>query len=416
MGAIRAVLLAIIGLLSGAWLGVDAAKSRAKRAAERAAAPPAAPVPFKPRKRDQARAAAHNAKTGAATLAGRASHAVAHLLHRDGDGASDVKPASAPAGRAGHTDIADIHGWFGYGAELFKRFGADHCPAWAAALSFFSILSFVPILLCGIALLGFVIQDPAQAAQKVQEFIANLLPGATAAKQAAQIIEQIKVEDRLRDLRNLSSVTGLIGLLSLFWAASRIVVNAATPMNAAFATEEKRGFFNMQVYAFGLMLGAGTLFLLSLLPSSGPALLRHIPLFSGIEDPSPWWLNILILLVSVLINAAMFTIIYRFLPSPSAGVDWTEARFAGLIVAVLWEVAKQGLAFYLSRFGGDKNYDKVYGGLGGLILLILWVYYSSMILLLGAEIAKMYSEWRDIKGHKDSKRSAKKQAAAKAAA
>lgn len=394
MAAIRAVLLAIIGLLSGAWLGVDALKSGAARAAKDTNVPP---KPFRPRKRDQVRLAAHQAKNTTAALASRTSDAVSHLLHRSDAQQEPEKPASAPAGRAGHTDIGQVHGWFGYLKELFKRFGADHCPAWAAALSFFSILSFVPILLCGIALLGLVIQDPGEATLKVQQFVASLLPGKTAATQAAEIIDKIDVKERLKSLQDFSSTAGLIGLLSLFWAASRIVVNAATPMNAAFATEEKRGFFKMQVYAFGLMLGAGFLFLLSLLPSSGPALLRHIPLFGGMRDPSPWWLNILILLVSVLINAAMFTIIYRFLPSPSAGVDWTEARFAGLIVAVLWEAAKQGLAFYLSRFGGAKSYDKVYGPLGGLILVILWVYYSSMILLLGAEIAKMYSEWRDAK-------------------
>ncbi len=406
MAAIRAVLLAIIGIVSGAWLGLDALKSGAKQAAKSSDAPP---KPFRPRKRDQARLAVHQAKNTTAALTSRASHAVSRVIHRKKRAADEEpeKPASAPAGRAGHTDIGQVHGWFGYLRELFKRFGADHCPAWAAALSFFSILSFVPILLCGIALLGFVIQDPAQAAQKVQQFVANLLPGATAAKQAADIIKQIDVEKRLADLRNFSGTAGLIGLLSLFWAASRIVVNAATPMNAAFAAEEKRGFVKMQVYAFGLMFGAGTLFLLSLLPSSGPALLQHIPVFKGLPDPSPWWLNVIILAISVVINAAMFTIIYRFLPSPSAGVDWVEARFAGLIVAVLWEAAKQGLAFYLSRFGGDKNYDKVYGGLGGLILLILWVYYSSMILLLGAEIAKMYSEWRDNQGRKPVKTRAK---------
>jgi membrane protein len=352
--------LAIIGVLSGAWLGLDFLRHGTKKAA------PAVTLPHE-----------------------QASAAVATP--------APEKPVSAPGSQGGHSDVKDVHGAIGYVMELFKRFNADHCPAWAAALSFFSILSFIPLLLCGIAVLGIVIQDPHEAAKQVEGFVATLLPGKGTQAQAQEIIQRARIEERARDLANISGFAGVFGLLSLFWAASRIFVNAATPMNAAFRTQETRGFIKMQLYALGLLIGAGALFVLSLLPSSGVALLRNIPFLSGLPDPSPWWLNVLLFLLGVAINALMFTVIYRFMPSPSALITWKEAGVGGAVTAVLWEAAKQGFAFYLSEFAGDPKEDKMYGALGGLILLVLWVYYSSMILLLGAEICKLYSDAQDAK-------------------
>lgn len=308
-----------------------------------------------------------------------------------------VPEPSAPGAQVTHNTLAHVHGPLGYGKELLNRFNGDFCSAWAAALSFFAILSFVPILVCGIAVLGFVIQDPQIAAEKIQVLVQNIIPGSNDASAARQIIADAHIEQQAESLIRNRGIAGLIGIVSLFWAASRIFVNASTPMNAAFRTKETRNFLQMQISAIGLMFGAGLLFLLSLLPASGPALLRQLPFLSHLPDPSPWYMDILFFVLGVAINAAMFAVIYKYLPSPSARVSWRQAGFAGTFVAILWEAAKRGFAIYLEHFG-SKGYDKVYGSLGGLIILILWVYYSSMILLLGAEIAKLYQDYKEQKG------------------
>lgn len=308
------------------------------------------------------------------------------------------KPVSAPGAEDTHHDVRSLHGPVAFLKELFQRFNGDHCPAWAAALSFFGILSFFPVLICGIALLGLLIQDPDTAARQVERFLVNLLPGAGASSTARSIIAQANIREHAADLMKISGIASLIGIVSLFWTASRIFVNAATPMNAAFRVKETRGFLKMQLYAIGMLFGVGALFLLSFLPTSGPDFLRNIPFFRGLPDPSPWFLDVLFLLLGVAINSVMYAVIYKFLPSPAAGISWKEAFFAGTIVAVLWEIAKQGFAIYLRNFGGSQGYDKVYGSLGGIIILVLWVYYSSMILLLGAEIAKLYSDRREARG------------------
>jgi membrane protein len=283
-------------------------------------------------------------------------------------------------------DMKEVYGPLGYLKELFKRFGADQCGSWAASLSFFSILSIAPILLCGLAVLGFLIRDPNEASARVQDIIANVLPGssATAHKQAASLVEQMNIEKSAETLMASRGIAGIIGILSLFWAAMQIFVNAVPPVNAAFRAKETRGFVKLRTSALALLFGAGALFLLSLLPTSGAQILGRIV---TLPDPIPPILAFFFLLLSVAVNAVMYTVIYRFLPSPAAKVTWRAAAVAGVIVAILWEAAKQGFGFYLAHFA---NYNKMYGSLGGLVALIFWIYYSSMLLLLGAEIAGLY--------------------------
>lgn len=180
----------------------------------------------------------------------------------------------------------------------------------------------------------------------------------------------------------------MVGLVTLFWSALQIFVNAAAPFNAAFRVKETRNFFQLRLTALCLLLAAGGLFLLSLLPTSGAQLLTKLSLVE-LHYPLKPLVAFAFLSLSVAVNACMFSVIYRYLPSPSAKVEWRAAMIAGTIIAILWEAAKQGFGFYLSHYG---NYNKLYGSLGGLVGLIFWIYYTSMILLLGAEIASLYRD------------------------
>lgn len=322
-------------------------------------------------------------------------------LHKDNavvmekpDEGTKPLPASAPGSDAQHdASLADVHGPFGYLKELFKRFSGDYCGAWAASLSFFSILSIPPVLLCGLAVLGFVIQDPPTATVQMQSILAKVLPGTedTAKDQAASIITQLNVEKSVTTLKRQSGRAGVIGVISLFWASIQIFVNASTPMNAAFRTKETRGFIKLRLTALGLLFGAGLLFLLALTPTIAAQFIGSSKIlgFGPFKETIAPIVAVLLAVLGICFNAAMFTVIYRYLPSPSAKVTWKAAAMSGGFVALLWEGAKQGFAFYTSKYA---NYDKVYGTLGGLIAVVFWIYYTSMILLLGAEIANLYAD------------------------
>jgi membrane protein len=269
--------------------------------------------------------------------------------------------------------------------ELARRFGKDQCPVYAAALSFFSILSIVPLLVVALAALAFLFPSPGQAMAQLQNLIAQILPGDYAGSAAHRIMSDANIERSVEQLIRTRGIAGLIGLLSLLWAAMQIFVNAAPAMNAAFEVEETRGWIRLRLVAFGLLLGAGALFLLSLLPSSSPDFVRNLHI-SWLDLPQhvPWPIEALFWLAALAINTTMFALIYRFLPN--APTRWRQAFAGGVVAGLLWELAKQGFSTYLAHF---NSYNKVYGALGGLIVLLLWIYYTSMILLLGAEATSL---------------------------
>ena len=367
MTNIRGILLAVIAVLSGLGVSRDLAGRRAR---ERPKPVPATPKP--------ASAPPPPAEKPAKS--------------------EPAKPASVPGAEDGHSDVRTIYGPIGYLMELFKRFGADQCPAWAGALSFFSIVSIPFVLLCGLAVLGALI-DPQQATAQIQHLLAGVLPGGgrAAEQQAKQIIDQLNVEQSIHTLHAQRGVAGIIGVASLFWSSLQIFLNAMPPMNAAFRAKETRGFLQLRMYAAGLLLGSGVIFLVSLLPAAGVQVINSLHIFNlQLPVPPPFIVSALLFVIAIGINSLMFAIIYRYLPSPAARIDWREAWFAGIIVAVLWEVAKQLFALYLNRMG-SAGYNKVYGSLGGAVALVFWIYYTSMILLLGAEIAKLYSDVREAK-------------------
>lgn len=287
-------------------------------------------------------------------------------------------------------------GLVAYSKEFGKRFSADQCPVQAQALSFVGIVSLVPLLLCALAALSFLIRDPVQAADDVQRFLRHLVPGDQAGMAATQFIEQAHVVESARTLMDGKWWAVLLGVGALLWAALSLFVSATTPMNAAWEISETRSFFKLRLVALGVFVAAGVLFVVSVLLSSGPDFVRnlHIP-WLGLPKPTPFWIDALFELLAWCIDIAMFVVIYRYLPATQ--VTWRAALFGGVIIGFLWELFKKGFALYLAHFG---NYNKAYGALGGIFLLLTWIYYSCIILLAGALLCKMYHEHREEGGVK----------------
>ena len=112
--------------------------------------------------------------------------------------------------------------------------------------------------------------------------------------------------------------------------------------------------------------------------SSGP--LAHAIPFEGAIASG------LVELGAVVVSALMYAVIYKFLPSPAAHVSWKAALIGGAAAAIAFEIAKKGLSAFLLN-----PKQSVYGDLGNLIAFVLWIYYSMMILLLGAEVSAVYA-------------------------
>ncbi len=272
--------------------------------------------------------------------------------------------------------------------ELMARYSENECSIRAQSLSFVGIVSLIPLMLCGLAAVSFLIRDPVQAADYLRGVITHLLPGREAARAADDFIRQANVVESARTLMLGKWWAIILGVGSLVWASLSLVVSATTPMNAAWEVQETRGFIRLRLICLGVLLVTGILFTLSFLPTSGPNIVRnlHIP-WLGLPQPSPYWADALFELVAWGIDISMFVLLYRILPSTS--VSWRSALFGGAITGFLWELFKKGFAIYLSHSGSS---NKIYGAMGGAFLLISWIYYSCSVLLIGPILCKMYNE------------------------
>lgn len=283
--------------------------------------------------------------------------------------------------------------WIKFIFDVFERFGRDNGGLLAAGLAFFLVLAFVPLLLVGLWALGLVYSDkPDEAVAQIQHLLSSqILPGA-AGDEVKHLMERANIADMqghagptLLHILQGHGVAGIIGLLGIVWAAMQIFINGSTAMNAAWQAQEKRNWFHLRGVALALLVGVGVLLVLSLVVTAFSTYISNSPFahevpFAGAIEAG------LLELGAVIVSAGMYAVTYKFLPSPSANVSWKAALVGGIAAAVAFEVVKKGLSVYLL-----KPNKSLYGELGNLIAFVLWVYYSMMIFLLGAEVAAVYA-------------------------
>ena len=306
------------------------------------------------------------------------------------NGQSGEHPARN-AGASGNAPKVD-DGPLALAKEFYKRFSEDEVMTRASALAFVGVFSLVPILLFAIIALGFIFRDPAEANRHVQNFVTQMLPGESASKAANDVLAQTHLVETAQDMTHHAGLPLVIGVGSLLWAGISLFVTATTPMNASWDVTETRNFFKLRVISLAVFLSAGLIFALSLVASALPGVVSSLglPIF-GAAGNVPFWIDILSHLIAIALDVAMFVIIYKLLPN--AKVTWKAALFSGVITGLLWEAFKIGFGYYLTHFGANSN--KMYGALGGVVLLITWIYYSCAVLLSGAEVGKMYHEHKE---------------------
>ena len=281
--------------------------------------------------------------------------------------------------------------WVKFTFDVFQRFGKDNGGLLAAGLAFFMVLALVPLLLVGLWVLGlFYAHKPDEAVMQIQTLLSTrILPGAAGAE-VQHLMERASISDGhghagatlLRILRG-HGVAGLLALLAVIWAAIQIFINGSTAMNAAWETTEKRNWFVLRGVALGLLVGTGVLLVLSLAVTAlstqfSNSQFAHLVPFEGAVIAG------LIELGAVVVSGLMYAVTYKFLPC--AQVSWKSALIGGFTAAIAFEIAKKGLSVLLLQ--PNKS---LYSGLGNLIAFVLWIYYSMMILLLGAEVAAQYA-------------------------
>lgn len=259
--------------------------------------------------------------------------------------------------------------------EVWQAFNQDNGFLLAAAVSFYTFLSLFPLLLLVVGVLGFVLGSPEHAEALITRTIGSYVVGP---ETMAIIGETIHGRD---------AATG-IGLIVLLWSGTSALVVLEQAMNLAWDTRERRGFAKRRLVALVTLLVGSILLAISL----GTTTLLHAIGASHSEfaaNLGPVW-RWLAYPVPAVASVALFMIMYKFLPN--APVSWRTALVGGVLSGVLWEIAKHAFAFYVVRWA---DYSRVYGSLGGVILMMIWIDYSATITILGAEFASVWSRRRE---------------------
>ena len=265
--------------------------------------------------------------------------------------------------------------------RTFKEFGADNGTLMAASLAYYITLSLVPVVLVGISILGMIMGSNAAAQHEVMHFLSQFIPGTVAGANVSGGQRESIIQSAVQNVIASRGVVGGFGLIGLTLTALSGFETLETAMNIAWNTP-KRGFLMSKLFALGMMLLVGALLLLSLGVTAITGLAEKLAVFSwlGVHDAVR---GVIAAVVPLVIDTLMFTLIYKLFPNVKKS-GWKPALIAGGITAVLWEGFKWAYTTFAPHF---IHQDATYGTLAGFVGLIVWIYYSAALILLGSELA-----------------------------
>jgi membrane protein len=303
--------------------------------------------------------------------------------HRDGDIRSgDARAPEQPTG-------LPVRSWMGVLRRTVREFREDNLTDWAAALTYYGILSIFPALLALVSVLGLVGQS---VTQSLIDNLATIAPG------PAKDILTGALES-LQQSRGAAGVLFLVGLAGALWSASGYVAAFMRGANAVYDVGEGRPIWKTLPVRVGVTIITVLLLAVSAVAVvvTGP-LAKQVGSVIGLGSAAVTAWDIAKWPVLVLIVSLMFTLLYWAAPNVKhPGFRWVTP--GGVIAVLLWIVASAAFALYVANF---SSYNKTYGALGGVISFLVWLWISNIAVLLGAEFNAELARGREIEaGHPD---------------
>lgn len=293
-----------------------------------------------------------------------------------GDTAAAWRAARGAAGRI-------ARGVLDFGKRVFDKAGQDNIFFLAGGIAFNVLVAAVPFLLLIVAIFGFVlkttIDDPQQAAV---EYVVEYLPA------SQQLVRWTR--DFTTDLIAGRTRFGLLGLALFVWTATRLFGSLRSVLRDIFDLQEDRGIVGGKIYDTKMVIVAGTLFLANTSVTIGLEAIRTYGVeLLGLQGRLEAFWGVWAQLLAFGFIFVMFVLIYRYLPDRR--MPWRIGLVAGTFTAVVFEMMKGAFAWYVANVA---NYTSMYGGLATLVVLVFWIYYSSVVFILGGEIAHVYELYR----------------------
>jgi membrane protein len=272
--------------------------------------------------------------------------------------------------------------------RTFREWTEDHASQYGAAMAYYTLFSLAPLLILAIALAGAVFGAEAaegRIVDELQHFVG---------RDGAEAVQALVRRARGSDAGITVSLAG-IGVLLL--GAAQVFNSLQTALNAIWGAPDKSmgrrggfkhdllGLLRKRALSFSMVLVIGLLLVVSLVASAGLSALATYLSARGRESEQLFLLRVSDVVVSVGSLTCLLAAIYKLLPD--ARIAWRDVWLGAVITSLFLTIGKVLIGWYL----GSSSVGSVYGAAGSLIVILVWVYYSSQILLFGAELTQVYA-------------------------
>ena len=251
-----------------------------------------------------------------------------------------------------------------------------------ASVAYYTLFAIAPILLIATALAGAVFGDEAVRGEIIGQIDGLIGRDGGAAVQA--LVEGARQPGSGALAATIGAVTSILAACAVFLEL-QAALNVVWRVKPAASAGLLKSFLLSRAQSFGLVLAIGFLLLVSLAGSAalaglGAWLSARLP---GAESA----LLVVDWALSIAVAAGLFALLFKVLPD--VVLTWRNVAVGGLVTAVLFSIGKHAIGAYLGRSSTASSY----GAIGSVLVLLLWVYYSAQILLIGAEFTRLYTQW-----------------------
>jgi membrane protein len=271
-----------------------------------------------------------------------------------------------------------VHDVRNFVVRVYEGAMEDNVPFLASGLTFDALLAAVPLFLLVLALIGHLLSVGAFARQEeVHQYLLRILPAGPAGGGPDPFAPIVAFAEGVVKSRG---TLGILGVPLFVWFSTRLFGSLRAALCQVFDTPETRNWLRGKLSDAGLVLATGVLMVANITFTEGVALLMRRQGVSFLE-------YFVAQLIGFGFLVALFVMIFKY--TPAHRVRWDTALVAGLICGVFVEVAKQALSLYFQKF---VRPDRLVSDatLGAIILFVGWVYYMTVVFLIGGQIAQVY--------------------------
>lgn len=264
--------------------------------------------------------------------------------------------------------------------DSFNGFSDDKVLKLSGSLAYFTVFSIGPML---IVMIFFA--DLFYGREAIEGTIYGQIKGFVGADAAAQIQAIIKNAS----LSGKSRVTGILGIITLLIGATGVFSEIQDSINTIWnlKPKPKKGWLKIlinRLLSFSVVVGLGFILLVSLMITALVEALSNM-LFKMFSDIAVTVVYVINLIITLAVITLLFGVIFKVLPD--AKIKWKDVMTGAITTAVLFMIGEFAISFYI----GSSNVGITYGTAGSLVIILLWIYYSAIILYFGAEFTKAYA-------------------------